>query len=177
MLPIRLALREEAEFLTSVLPVRLFLFVFRSLLVWFFFLGPGLHSRFRGPLSSDPRVPALLSRLSYFQMLRPGSIVAIDCEFVCVENDETRPLDASDPSSALIVVKPARLLLARVSLVMDPFSPAVEPPLLLDDYIIPSEPVVDYLTKFSGLHPGTSNETCGLFSCLPFLFASGSFLL
>ena len=77
-------------------------------------------------------------------------MVAIDCEFVCVEKQVTRP--AKNPGKPPVVLKPMRHSLARVSLVRATGQRAGAP--LLDDYIVSSEPIVDYLTRYSGIEPG-----------------------
>jgi hypothetical protein len=73
-----------------------------------------------------------------------GMLVAIDCEFVAVELEETE-----EKNGVCKVVKPARHTLGRVSVIRGQGPNAGVP--LIDDYIHTSEPVVDYLTKFSGL--------------------------
>mmetsp|Transcript_37962 Transcript_37962/g.80795 ORF Transcript_37962/g.80795 Transcript_37962/m.80795 type:complete len:274 (-) Transcript_37962:411-1232(-) len=77
-----------------------------------------------------------------------GTLVAIDAEFVAVSHEQTR----RTPRGKTIVVKPARLALARVSCVRGEGSMAGVT--FLDSYIQQAEPVVDYLTRFSGLQPG-----------------------
>ena len=77
-----------------------------------------------------------------------GTIVAIDAEFVAVTHEESR----TDHRGRTVVVKPARLALARVSCVRGEGPMAGVP--FIDSYIQQAEPVVDYLTRFSGLQPG-----------------------
>ena len=77
-----------------------------------------------------------------------GSLVAIDAEFVAV----TREITRTDPRGRTVVVKPARLALARVSCVRGEGPLAGVP--FIDSYIQQAEPVIDYLTRFSGLLPG-----------------------
>ena len=82
------------------------------------------------------------------ERLSPSMRVAIDCEFVCVQPEL---LSSSTPP---LLLRPARLTLARVSVIRAiPSSPLYSVP-LIDDYICTSEPVVDYLTQYSGLVPG-----------------------
>ena len=50
------------------------------------------------------------------------------------------------------MVKPARLSLARVSILRGEGTMAGVP--FIDAYVQQAEPVVDYLTRYSGLHPG-----------------------
>jgi PAB-dependent poly(A)-specific ribonuclease subunit 2 len=80
--------------------------------------------------------------------LARGTLVAIDCEFVALAHEQTK----LDRSGREVVVKPARHTLARVSVVRAQGPLAGVP--LLDSYIVPAEPVVDYLTRYSGLVPG-----------------------
>lgn len=100
------------------------------------------------PQVSLARVPAILRS---FRPLEPGEkiqLVAIDCEFVAVEREEVE----QGRDGAVRVVKPTRLSLARVTVIR-----ADGPHLgttFIDDYILTSEAVVDYLTRFSGLKPG-----------------------
>ena len=82
------------------------------------------------------------------ERLSPSTRVAIDCEFVCVQPEL---LSSSTPP---LLLRPARLTLARVSVIRAlPASPLYSVP-LIDDYICTSEVVVDYLTQYSGLVPG-----------------------
>ena len=77
-----------------------------------------------------------------------GTLVAIDAEFVALQQEESEV--KADGSRE--VVRPSRSGLARVSVLrgsgMDEGVP------FLDDYIATKEPVVDYLTDYSGIHPG-----------------------
>ena len=74
-----------------------------------------------------------------------GMLVAIDAEFVAVTREVSRP----GRHGKAVVVKPARLALARVSCVRGEGPMAGVP--FIDSYVQPAEPVVDYLTRFSGL--------------------------
>jgi len=67
---------------------------------------------------------------------------------VAVSQEVTR----RSPAGKTIVVKPARLALARVSCLRGDGPLAGVP--FIDSYIQQAEPVVDYLTRFSGLSPG-----------------------
>jgi len=80
--------------------------------------------------------------------LQAGALVAIDAEFVAVTREVTRV----GARGKTIVVKPARLALARVSCLRGDGPMAGVP--FIDSYIQQAEPVVDYLTRFSGLVPG-----------------------
>ncbi|OQR98814.1 hypothetical protein ACHHYP_07866 [Achlya hypogyna] len=71
-----------------------------------------------------------------------GDRVAIDTEFVIVEMEEA----TLQTDGTRIVTKESRQALARVSLIHGETNVV-----FVDDYILSSEPVVDYLTRFSGL--------------------------
>ena len=73
-----------------------------------------------------------------------GDIVAIDAEFVLVQHEES----ILNANGSKVTVNEGRHALARVS-VIDCRGGNV----IIDDYVLPHEPVVDYLTRFSGIHP------------------------
>lgn len=72
----------------------------------------------------------------------------MDAEFVALTHEVTR----ADGRGREVVVRPARLTLARVSVVRG--EGPREGMVLMDSYIVPAEPVVNYLTRYSGLRPG-----------------------
>jgi PAB-dependent poly(A)-specific ribonuclease subunit 2 len=72
-----------------------------------------------------------------------GDLIALDAEFVALEM-ETAQLQAD---GTRIVSKEGRQALARLSVIDGRGVPIV------DDYVLPSEPVMDYLTRFSGVTP------------------------
>lgn len=78
----------------------------------------------------------------------PGSPVAIDSEFVALRAEEIEISAAGDRQ----IIRPTRLGLARVSVLRGSGPQAATP--FINDYITISEPVVDYLTKYSGLKAG-----------------------
>ena len=89
---------------------------------------------------------------------RPGTHVAIDAEFVALQQEEIEV--KADGSRETI--RPSRLGLARVSVLRG--SGLDEGIPFIDDYIVTHEPIVDYLTAFSGikvgdLDPKTSEHT------------------
>lgn len=94
--------------------------------------------------------PEELAKLHHGEFL-----VALDAEFVA---QETEPKDAgitnaANPrASAKAILKPSQLSLARVSVVRGEGLLEEEP--FIDHYICCEEPPADYLTKYSGLHPG-----------------------
>ena len=79
---------------------------------------------------------------------REGFLVALDAEFVALQQEEIEV--KADGSRE--VVRPSRSGLARVSVLRG--SGVDEGVPFLDDYIATREPVVDYLTDYSGIHPG-----------------------
>ncbi|TIB98252.1 hypothetical protein E3Q18_02152 [Wallemia mellicola] len=106
------------------------------------------------------RDPKLIKHqvLSEEELPKPGSLVAIDAEFVSMDREEIE--FRSDGSRS--VIKPSKLSLARVSVLRGEGDLDQKP--FIDDYIHTSEPVVDYLTEFSGiihgdLEPSTSRHT------------------
>jgi PAB-dependent poly(A)-specific ribonuclease subunit 2 len=74
-----------------------------------------------------------------------GDLVALDAEFVSIQEEDTEMSESGDK----IIIRETRHALARIS-VIDCRTDRV----IIDDYVLPKEPVVDYLTRFSGIHPG-----------------------
>jgi PAB-dependent poly(A)-specific ribonuclease subunit 2 len=81
-------------------------------------------------------------------------VIAIDAEFVTIR----RPEFQMDPAGNTIQIRPIGHALARVSVLRGPspeFDPSLEPGTpFIDDYIVASEPIIDYVTSFSGLSAG-----------------------
>lgn len=71
-----------------------------------------------------------------------GDMIAFDAEFVSVQEEESILSD----TGSKVTLRETRLALARVS-VIDCRTGAI----LVDDHVLPREPVVDYLTRFSGI--------------------------
>ncbi|KAF8894503.1 ubiquitin carboxyl-terminal hydrolase-domain-containing protein [Infundibulicybe gibba] len=96
------------------------------------------------------RDPSLIKHecLQSDELPTPGTLVAIDAEFVSMQQEETD--FRSDGSNK--VLRPARMSLARVS-VLRGFGPKEGVP-FIDDHIHTSEAIVDYLTEFSGIKFG-----------------------
>ncbi|KAJ3219092.1 poly(A)-specific ribonuclease [Dinochytrium kinnereticum] len=78
----------------------------------------------------------------------PGFLCAIDAEFVALNKEELEI--RSDGTRSIL--KPSRLGLARVSVIRG--SEPGEGTPFIDDYINSSEPIVDYLTEYSGIKAG-----------------------
>jgi PAB-dependent poly(A)-specific ribonuclease subunit 2 len=79
-------------------------------------------------------------------MPKAGTLISIDAEFVALSQEETEI--RSDGTKS--VIRPSRLSLARVS-VLRGESGDMEGTPFIDDYIANSEPIVDYLTEYSGI--------------------------
>lgn len=96
------------------------------------------------PTSPSPGIPLKPTT----EAPTPGSPVAIDSEFVALRAEEIEISAAGDRQ----VIRPTRLGLARVSVLRG--SGPLEAVPFINDYITIVEPVVDYLTKYSGLKAG-----------------------
>ena len=97
-------------------------------------------------LSSTPSV-----RLNSTLLPGRGFLVAFDGEFVSVELERA----VVNAAGNRVVAEEGRQVLARISLVeggvAGPISPDGPARVLVDDYIVPSEAIVDYVTRFSGI--------------------------
>ncbi|KAI8355181.1 ubiquitin carboxyl-terminal hydrolase-domain-containing protein [Blakeslea trispora] len=100
--------------------------------------------------------------LSREEMPKPGTLVAIDAEFVALQQEETEI--RSDGTKSLI--RPSTLTLARVSVLRGDAGPMEGVP-FIDDYITTKEPVVDYLTEFSGIRPGDLDQAQSKHTLVP----------
>ncbi|CAL5225176.1 g7957 [Coccomyxa viridis] len=78
---------------------------------------------------------------------KPGTLLAIDTEFVAHS-----PPDKVFKGGVEIETRPSRLGLGRVSVLRGEGPLTGEP--CIDDYIRATEPIYDYMTKWSGLVPG-----------------------
>lgn len=77
-----------------------------------------------------------------------GTIIALDTEFVSVKQPEI----AVNAEGTRQTIRPIVYALARVSVVRGSGEDELEP--FIDDYIASKEPVVDYLTSYSGIVRG-----------------------
>ena len=91
----------------------------------------------------------------------PGTPVAIDTEFVALQQEEIE-IKADGERE---VVRPVRLGLARVSVLRGQGSNEGLP--FINDYIEVNEPIVDYLTKWSGVKEGDLNKHISAFNLVP----------
>ncbi|AET37987.1 poly(A)-specific ribonuclease Ecym_2240 [Eremothecium cymbalariae DBVPG len=88
---------------------------------------------------------------------KPGSLVALDAEFVVLSEDQVE----ISCKGIKTLIKPAKTALARVSVLRGEGEKAGIP--FIDDYIVNTKHIEDYLTKYSGIEPGdldpnTSNK-------------------
>ncbi|KAK9473883.1 ubiquitin carboxyl-terminal hydrolase-domain-containing protein [Dipodascopsis tothii] len=103
--------------------------------------------------------------LAQDEVPRPGTLVAIDAEFVALHQEETEV--RSDGTKTLI--RPSRLSLARVSVLRG--QPPGEGVAFIDDYITTTDTIVDYLTEFSGIEPGDLDPRTSERTLVPLKFA------
>ena len=82
------------------------------------------------------------------ELPKTGSLIAFDAEFVQVQNEES----ALTAAGSKVTTREGRNALGRVSL-LDCETGKV----IIDDHVLPREPVLDYLTRFSGIRPADLN--------------------
>ncbi|KAH9857626.1 ubiquitin carboxyl-terminal hydrolase-domain-containing protein [Lenzites betulinus] len=111
-------------------------------------------------INRDPRI-IKHEPLRYEELPRPGTLIAIDAEFVKMELEETEY--RSDGTKK--VIRPARLSLARVSVLRGDGAKEGVP--FIDDHIHTSEIVVDYLTEYSGIKLGDLNPNMSRHTLTP----------
>ncbi|KIL69643.1 hypothetical protein M378DRAFT_184057 [Amanita muscaria Koide BX008] len=99
--------------------------------------------------------------LSTDELPRPGTLVAIDAEFVSMQQEETEI--RSDGTTK--VLRPPRLSLARVSVLRGSGTQQGIP--FIDDHIHTSELIVDYLTEYSGIKFGDLDPRLSRYTLTP----------
>ncbi|CAO3669082.1 unnamed protein product [Umbelopsis vinacea] len=104
--------------------------------------------------------------LSEDEMPKAGTLISIDAEFVALSQEETEI--RSDGTKS--VIRPSRLSLARVS-VLRGESGEMEGIPFIDDYIANSEPIVDYLTEYSGIEAGDLDPQTSKHTLVPLKIA------
>lgn len=105
-----------------------------------------LYSDF--PYLGHPRRENGTVLLQKVEAPQKGTLVALDAEFVSLQKEENEV--KADGNK--VIVRPSRLGLARVSVLRG--QGELEGVPFIDDYIATKEPVVDFLTEYSGIHPG-----------------------
>jgi len=106
-----------------------------------------LQKRMHG-LEPPRRAPSLVT-IPDLKFIGTSDIVAIDAEYIQLQwGNEVR---GDEPEWVLNQRKPF-MALARVSCVLSK-EPGDERT-IIDDYVVTNEPVRDYVTKYSGIHPG-----------------------
>ena len=91
----------------------------------------------------------------------PGTLIAIDAEFVSLQAEEME--FRADGTKK--VLRPSHMSLARVSVLRGQQPREGEP--FIDDYILTKEEVVDYLTEYSGIRAGDLDRNNSAHTLVP----------
>ena len=103
--------------------------------------------------------------LAEYEKPTPGTLVALDTEFVDLEKAE---IDVKADGTQEMV-RPNKSGLARVSVLRGSGQREGEP--FIDDYINIRDPVVDYVTPFSGIKPGDLDPRTSWHNLVPLKIA------
>jgi PAB-dependent poly(A)-specific ribonuclease subunit 2 len=106
------------------------------------------------------RLPPTYRLLDPNEHPSPGTKIAIDAEFIALQREEIE----IKPDGTRETVRPSRLGLARVSVLRGIGHSEGVP--FIDDYIVTKEPVVDYLTAYSGIRAGDLEPSHSRRHCL-----------
>lgn len=87
--------------------------------------------------------------LTFQEAPKPGSLVAIDAEFVMLNNE----LCDIDNQGCKTIIRSKKSGLARVSVLRGDDGDLFGVP-FIDDYVVNHEHIEDYLTRYSGIQPG-----------------------
>lgn len=112
-------------------------------------LGPLLtNDVLSRPLLRDPSKQAFKSPLSTYTDIKPGDLVAIDAEYVVLR------WASRDEGNEIFYVSQRKphMGLARVSCILS--SADGDERTIVDDYVHVPEEIEDYVTQYSGIHPG-----------------------
>ncbi|CAG9578138.1 putative ubiquitin hydrolase [Leishmania major strain Friedlin] len=112
-------------------------------------LGPLLiNDVLSRPLLRDPAKQAFRSPLSSYTEIRPGDLIAIDAEYVVLK------WASRDEGNEMFYVSQRKphMGLARVSCILS--SKDGDERTIVDDYVHIPEEIEDYVTQYSGIHPG-----------------------
>ncbi|KTW27568.1 poly(A)-specific ribonuclease [Pneumocystis jirovecii RU7] len=99
------------------------------------------------------------------EKLDHNTVIGLDAEFVSMQKEEINV--RSDGTR--FIVRPSKLLLARVSAVRG--NGELENVPFIDDYIAINEPIVDYLTEFSGIKQGDLDPITSKYTLVPLKIA------
>jgi PAB-dependent poly(A)-specific ribonuclease subunit 2 len=86
----------------------------------------------------------------FLELPGKGDLVAIDAEFVCVQAEQS----IITPSGSKEIVSEARNALARLSIIDCRTNDVI-----VDDYVVPREKIVDCLTRFSGIRESDLDQS------------------
>ncbi|PWV08579.1 putative ubiquitin hydrolase [Trypanosoma cruzi] len=112
-------------------------------------LGPLLvNDVLAKPLQRDPSAQRFKSPLASFYEIKPNDLIAIDAEYV-VLSWNSRCIDAG---MEVKLSHKTHMALARLSCVLS--SAPGDERTIVDDYVHTPEVIEDYVTQYSGIHPG-----------------------